>query len=39
LLKRAIFTPACGMGSLSMDTAENVIDLTNRLALDFKDYF
>jgi hypothetical protein len=35
LLKRALFTPACGMGKLSIEIAEKVIDLTNKLALHF----
>ncbi len=39
LLRRAIFTPACGMGSLSEEIAEKVVDLTNKLALDFTNYF
>jgi methionine synthase II (cobalamin-independent) len=38
LLKRAILTPACGMGSLSREIAEKAIDLTNKLALEFTDY-
>jgi methionine synthase II (cobalamin-independent) len=38
LLKRSLFTPACGMGSLGMEIAEKVIDLTNKLALDFTNY-
>jgi methionine synthase II (cobalamin-independent) len=35
LLKRAIFTPACGMGSLNNEIAEKIIDMTNKLALHF----
>jgi methionine synthase II (cobalamin-independent) len=39
LIKRAIFTPACGMGQLSSEVAEKVIDLTYRLAIEFTNYF
>ena len=32
LLKRSIFTPACGIGTLNVDIAEKVTDLTFQLA-------
>jgi methionine synthase II (cobalamin-independent) len=32
ILRRSIFTPACGMGSLDVDIAERIIDLTCELA-------
>ncbi|MBN2401000.1 MAG: hypothetical protein JXN64_01235 [Spirochaetes bacterium] len=36
LLRRSLFTPACGMGKLSIEIAEKIIYLTKELALNFK---
>ncbi|MFH0974358.1 MAG: hypothetical protein V1874_01085 [Spirochaetota bacterium] len=35
LFKQSVFTPACGMGTLSKEIAEKILDLTNKLALHF----
>jgi methionine synthase II (cobalamin-independent) len=35
LIKRSLFTPACGMGGLGNETAERIIYLTNEVALKF----
>ncbi len=39
LLKRSLYTPACGMGKLGRENAEKIIDLTYSLALYYTNHF